>query len=119
MVALKLDHATSLGSAVLSIEVFMSEKIVYLYNQAGLFVCESIADESPLEPGVFLIPGNSTEIPPPKEWSVSQWPRFNGVVWEIIPKPKVPEPISPVQKLSIFLQENPDVLKLIDKDPIL
>jgi len=118
-VVLKLDHEMSLGSAVLNIEVFMNEKIVYLYNQAGLFVCESIADESPLEPGIFLLPGNSTEIQPPKEWSDSQWPRFNGVDWEIIPKPKIPESISPEQKLAEFLQSNPDVLQLIEKDPIL
>lgn len=116
---LKHVHVTLLGSAVLSTEDFMSEKIVYQYNQAGLFVCETTADESPREPGVFLMPGNSTETSPPEEWPEDKWPRFNGKGWDLIPKPKVPEPISPEQKLSIFLQENPDVLKLIDKDPIL
>lgn len=97
----------------------MSEKLVYQFNQSGLYICQTTADESPLEPGVFLMPGNSTEVPPPKECPDDQWPRYNGVNWDLIPKPKVPEPISPEQKLSIFLQENPDVLKLIDKEPIL
>lgn len=97
----------------------MSEKIVYQYNQAGLFICETVADESPREPGIFLMPGNSTATAPPEKWPDDKWPRFNGKSWDLIPKPKVPEPISPKQKLSIFLQENPDVLKLIDKDPIL
>lgn len=29
------------------------------------FICESVADESPLEKGVHLIPGNAAEIAPP------------------------------------------------------
>lgn len=116
---LKHVHEMLLGYVVLNIEVFMNEKIVYQYNQAGLFVCETIADESPLEPGVFLIPGNSTETQPPEEWPKDRWPRFNGKGWDLIPKPKLPEPISPEQKLAEFLQSNPDVLKLIEKDPIL
>lgn len=92
----------------------MSEKIVYQYNQAGLFVCETIADESPLEPGVFLMPGNSTEAQPPEKWPEDRWPRFNGKGWDLIPKPKVPEPISPEQKLVEFLKSNPDVAALIN-----
>ncbi|MBP2605520.1 phage tail protein [Acinetobacter calcoaceticus] len=97
----------------------MSEKIVYQFNQSGLYICQTTADESPLEPGVFLMPGNSTEVAPPKEWPDDLWPRYNGVNWDLIPKPKVPEPISPEQKLAEFLQSNPDVLRLIEKDPIL
>lgn len=112
--ALKHVHVTLLGSAVLSTEVFMSEKIVYQYNQAGLFVCETVADESPREPGVFLMPGNSTETAPPEEWPDDKWPRFNGKSWDLIPKPKVPEPISPEQKLAEFLRSNPDVTALIN-----
>lgn len=93
----------------------MNQKIVYQYNQAGLYICKTAADESPLEPGVFLMPGNSTEVPPPKEWPDDQWPRYNGFNWDLIPKPKVPETTSPEQKLAEFLQSNPDVLKLIEK----
>jgi len=92
----------------------MNEKIVYQYNQAGLYVCKTAADESPLEPGVFLIPGNSTETAPPIEWPDDQWPRYNGVTWDLIPKPKVSEPISPEQKLAEFLKSNPEVVALIN-----
>lgn len=92
----------------------MNEKIVYQYNQSALFISKTIADESPLEPGVYLIPGNSTEIPPPEEWPDDKWPRFNGKGWDLIPKPKVSEPISPEQKLAEFLKSNPDVLALIN-----
>lgn len=40
---------------------------VYNYDKNGEFINESIADESPLEPGVYLIPANSTTEPPPKQ----------------------------------------------------
>ncbi len=41
-------------------------KIVYQTNAAGLFVGEVLADESPLEPGAWLIPGGCSEEPPPQ-----------------------------------------------------
>lgn len=92
----------------------MQEKTVYQYNNSGLYVGKTYADESPREPGVFLMPGNSTKESPPTEWDDSVWPRFNGKVWELIPKPKVDVMISPEEKLAEFLAQNPDVLSLIN-----
>jgi len=43
----------------------------------------SIADESPLEPGVFLIPAYATDIKPPICES-NQIQIFNGISWDII-----------------------------------
>ena len=40
---------------------------IYNYDDDGYFTSESEADESPLEPGVFLIPAKATDVKPPKE----------------------------------------------------
>ena len=67
---------------------------VYNYHpQYNYFVGESEADESPLEPGVFLQPACSTTIsPPPHEygminvWTGQEWETMidhRGYCWEI------------------------------------
>lgn len=43
----------------------MKEKIVYQLDSEGYFVESVIADESPLEPGVFMIPAHCIEVEPP------------------------------------------------------
>ena len=43
----------------------MKTKTVCQLNDAGYFVGVVTADESPLEPGVFLIPAGCIEVPPP------------------------------------------------------
>jgi hypothetical protein len=92
----------------------MSEKTVYQYAFSGLYVGTTAADESPLEPGIYLIPANCTETAPPAQWPDDQWPRWNGVAWELITKPQVQQPLSPEQKLAEFLSINPDVMALIN-----
>ncbi|WP_336152612.1 phage tail protein [Acinetobacter ursingii] len=91
----------------------MSNRTVYQYNSAGMYVAATLADESPLEPGVFLIPANATEIAIPESWPEDQWPRFNGANWQLVTKPKLADADSPEQKLAEFLQNNPDVVALI------
>lgn len=92
----------------------MTTKIVYQYDIAGMFTGETEADESPLEPGVFLIPARCVEVAPPA-YSGDQWPRWNGANWEIITVSPANEnqPASPVDKLREFLNANPDVAALI------
>jgi hypothetical protein len=58
-------------------------KIYNYHPDYKYFYCESIADESPLEPGVFLIPAHATDIEPPTCES-NQIQIFNGTSWDII-----------------------------------
>ena len=53
----------------------MNQITVYQTNYSGLFVGETLADESPLEPGVFAIPAGCVETAPPESWQEDQWPR--------------------------------------------
>lgn len=92
----------------------MKTKTVYQYDLAGLFVGQTDADESPLEPGVFHIPARCVEVAPP-DFSGDQWPRWNGAKWELITVSPANDnqPASPVDKLRDFLNANPDVAALI------
>lgn len=68
----------------------MSEKIVSQLDEAGYFVGPSSAQESPLEPGVFLIPGGATDVPPP-DIPEGMRARWDGTwIFEEIPVPEVP-----------------------------
>lgn len=88
--------------------------IVYHYNAAGLYQGETEADESPLEPGVYLMPARCTQTPPPADIPEGRWPRWNGVAWDLANKPR-PAVVDPVAKLQAFLAENPDVAALIEQ----
>lgn len=63
---------------------------IYNYDlKNGYFVGESLADKSPLEPDVYLIPAHATDIVPPKatKGKVTVW---NGKDWELQDLPKEP-----------------------------
>ena len=68
--------------------------IVYQTNTNGIFVGATEADESPLEPGVFLIPGGCVEQEPPAlaEGEQARW--IDGA-WLVEPVPPPPEPETP------------------------
>lgn len=53
----------------------MTTKTVYQTNYLGLYVGPVEADESPLEPGVFLLPAGCVEMPPPPapEFKIACW----------------------------------------------
>ncbi|MCQ6256935.1 hypothetical protein [Pseudomonas sp. Q11] len=61
----------------------MTNKLVYQTDHLGMFVGVAEARESPLEPGVFLIPGGCVETPPPEtpENTVAWW---NGQAWKFV-----------------------------------
>lgn len=61
---------------MLSITVFQTDHL-------GLYVGPTTADESPLEPGVFLIPGGCVEVAPPEapQGKIQHW---NGKRWQLL-----------------------------------
>ncbi|MDT0502726.1 MULTISPECIES: hypothetical protein [unclassified Halomonas] len=91
--------------------------LVYQYDHAGLYVAPTEADESPLEPGMYLIPARCTPTPPPDDHPNHQWPRWNGAAWELVNRPRhtseQTENDDPVEKLKQFLADNPDVAELL------
>lgn len=89
--------------------------IVHQFDVAGLYQGEATADESPLEPGVWLMPARTTAVAPPAEWPEDRWPRWNGVAWDLVnrPRPKEQAQDDPVAKLQQFLAANPDVAALL------
>lgn len=67
---------------------------IYNYHPlTGEYVGPSLADESPLEPDVFLIPAFSTTERPPAT-SENQRVYFNGAAWVVV---EVQAPDEPVQ----------------------
>lgn len=65
-------------------------KTVYQFDDNGYFLYTTEADESPLEPGVFLYPKNTTDIIPPKcnEHQIARW---SGKGW-LVESIKQPHP---------------------------
>lgn len=87
-------------------------KTAYQYDTAGLYVGETVADESPLEPGVYLLPARCTLKTPPANVPDGKVPRWTGKTWQLVTKPAAPVS-DPVAKLQDFLTQNPDVAALL------
>jgi len=71
-------------------------KTVYQLDQNGAYLGETIAHKSPLEPGVYLIPGGCVETAPPetKEGQIAVW---DGV-WTLVDLPEPEKPKEPTAK---------------------
>jgi len=86
-----------------------------------MYLGETEADESPLEPGVWLMPAGAVSLEPPTPVE-GQWPRWNGEGWELVSKPEPDDPVptpppfvgSPLEKLKAFLENNPDVAEYLN-----
>lgn len=72
----------------------MSEKIVSQLDAQGYFMGPVVADESPLEPGVFLLPGGAIDVEPPavQDGKVALW---QGEAWAYVNPPSNTQPEEP------------------------
>jgi hypothetical protein len=79
-------------------------KTVSQIDDQGRFIGSTTADQSPREPGVFLLPAGSVDAPPPNvpPGMFAQW---NGSSFDLIaePAPEHPEPEAPTPE-QIILQ---------------
>lgn len=71
---------------------------IYNYDHGGFYISSGVADESPLEPGIFLIPGMATAIRPPAV-NDGELARWTGEKWEAVaaPLPTAEEPLTDEQ----------------------
>lgn len=61
----------------------MTTKTVYQTDNLGVYIGAAQAELSPLEEGVWLIPGGCVEMPPPAA-PAHQAARWNGEAWELV-----------------------------------
>lgn len=73
----------------------MTYKTVYQLDNNGYYLGETVAQESPLEPGVYLIPAGATEEIPPAYDSTTQVLKMVSGSWTIENKPIPPTPPDP------------------------
>jgi hypothetical protein len=80
-------------------------KIFHYHPETGAFLGDGVADPSPLEPGVWLIPAHATAEEPPAHEDDEQLV-WADAAWQVqlIPEPEPePEPapvLTPEQKLE-------------------
>jgi hypothetical protein len=81
----------------------MNQKTVSQLDVAGYFVGPAEADESPLEPGVFLLPAGAVDAPPPSvpEGFRAKWENNIFVLEQVIP----PEPPPPAIPASVTMRQ--------------
>lgn len=80
-------------------------KTVYLFDESGDLIGIYQAQESPLEPGIFITPTASTDIEPPT-FTENQTCKFIEGSWVVADVPKViPEPPSPEEIAQIEASE--------------
>ncbi|NWC73834.1 phage tail protein [Pseudomonas sp. P7759] len=61
----------------------MTSKTVYQTDHLGIYVGDALADESPMEPGVWLLPRGCVEVAPPviPEYKAAYW---DGQAWQLV-----------------------------------
>lgn len=95
----------------------MTDKTVYQTDVDGVYVGQVAADESPLEPDVFLIPAGCIEVAPPSfgegqraRWVGNQWVIETLQVIAPEPEPELAqeEPVRDQQRYADAIQQHMD-----------
>lgn len=78
----------------------LKQKTVYQLDDNGIYIGETVADESPLEPGVFLIPAGCVMDPPPVHVE-GRRRVHDGAAWTYVDEPEAEqEPTEPPKSLA-------------------
>lgn len=80
--------------------------IYHFHPVSGVFVGQGVADESPLEEGVFLIPAHATPLALPNVPDGSR-AVFNGASWAVEVIPPAPTPDDPPEPGPFVLTCSP------------
>lgn len=82
----------------------MTTKIVYIYDENGVFLHPYECQESPLEPGEYIVPEQSLAVAPPvtavNECAVAQAGAWVIKPSSISPSTNTPVPLTPEQVIS-------------------
>lgn len=87
--------------------------LAYNYDEVtGEYIGFEQADESPLEPGVFMLPAFSTAIEPPA-FLEGYYRKWNGTEWiqEALPEPLPPSPEPPITEEQARAERNNKLLE--------
>ena len=84
-------------------------KIFHYHFETGVYLAQGKADESPLEPGVWLIPAHATNARPPKAAGENERVIWANGAWavESIPPPE-PEPEPEPESISEPVELTPE-----------
>ena len=86
----------------------MTKTIYHFDANTGAYTTNSLADISPLETNVFLIPQFATDIPPPAYDAKTQIVVFVNGAWSIqnLPKPKIINLLEEAKQIQINLVQS-------------
>jgi hypothetical protein len=95
-------------------------KQVVQLDAAGYFVGITVADESPLEPGIFILPGGAVDakVPNVPQGKRAKWE--GSWVFEDIPQStpeSEPEPLTPEQQ-DAFISQQRQLAYQTESDPL-